>query len=93
MTTIKPLVFAALAGLPLAVFPAMAQTNTPTSTESATGSTPSTTATMAAPMAVPGAPSGAYTATAPSEHLPMSNHEDATGQTQGPIGGGASSGK
>jgi hypothetical protein len=89
VTTAKPLVFAALAGLPLAVFPAMARTNTPSSAESATESTRSTTAAMPPP----GSPSGAYTATSQSEHLPMPTHADATGQTQGPIGGGASSGK
>jgi hypothetical protein len=92
VTKLKPVVFAVLAGLPLAVLPAMAQTNTPgpaqgvtESTQGVMESTPSATATVPS--------SGAYTATSQSEHLPMTNHEDATGQTQGPIGGGASSGK
>ena len=83
--TLKSLVFAVVAGLPLAVFPALAQNITPAPEQGTTESTQSTT------VAVP--PSGVYSSTTTQTgQSSMTNHEDATGQVHGP-NGGVSSGK
>jgi len=82
MKTIKAMTFAVVAGLPLAIVPALAQ-------NSATMTTPTT---QAQTTGAPGAPSTAYTQSPAGQNMPNSSASDSTGQTQGPIGGGASSG-
>jgi hypothetical protein len=78
--TIKTLTFAALAGLPLAIVPAMAQSNM-TTAQSAQGG---------AELQVPGTVNN--TTTRPQIPNPT-QHRDATGQTSGSASSGSSGGK
>lgn len=81
MKSIKALTFAALAGLPLAIVPAMAQSNM-TTTAQTTQSAPE--------LQVPGTVNN--TTTRPQIPNPT-QHRDATGQTSGPASSGAAAGK
>ncbi len=80
MHTIKTMTFAALAGLSLAIVPAMAQ-STMTTTQNTQGG---------AELQVPGTANN--TTTRPQIPNPT-EHRDATGQTSGPASSGAAGGK
>jgi hypothetical protein len=82
MKAIKPLLFAALAGLPLAVVPAMAQSTTSTTTTNGTTYSQSTQPGMAPSQ--PGTYKGAQT------NPPVPQHPGAAASGDG---GGAGSGK
>ncbi len=85
MKTIKPLMFALLAGLPLAAVPALAQTSSSVTTTT----TPNTVAQDPANQAVPGT---TYSEQSSMERAPISTHHDATGQTVEPSAGSSSGG-
>ena len=79
MRTIKTLTFAVLAGLPLAIVPAMAQSSSTTTQSTASGVTP----------AIPGTVNNTTTK---AEIPNPTEHRDATGQVTGTASSAASGG-